>query len=102
MTDLAVVLAMAAITYGSRVMFLAFPGRAPGGRLASFLKRFPLALFVALAASTLLVPGEGGDPIPGYAALGGAIGGGLLTRRSLAGVLGGGVAAYWVARWLIG
>ena len=62
MTDLLVVLAMAAVTYGCRVVFLARPGRAPSGRLALFLERFPLALFVALAASTLLVPGETGRP----------------------------------------
>jgi branched-subunit amino acid transport protein len=102
MSDLLVVLAMAAVTYGSRVLFLARPGRAPTGRLALFLERFPLALFVALATATLLVPGELTDPVPGYAALGGAVGGGLLTRRSLAGVLAGGVAAYWVARGLLG
>jgi len=102
MTDLLVVLAMAAITYSCRVVFLARPGRAPAGRLARFLERFPLALFVALATTTLLVPGELNDPVPGYAALGGAIGGGVLTRRWLPGVLAGGVAAYWVARVLLG
>jgi branched-subunit amino acid transport protein len=102
MTDLPVVLAMAAVTYGCRVLFLAHPGRAPAGRLALFLERFPLALFVSLAAATLLVPGELSNPVPGYAALGGAVAGGLLTRRSLPGVLAGGVAAYWVARLLVG
>jgi branched-subunit amino acid transport protein len=102
MTDLIVVAAMAAITYGSRVVFLARPGRPPSGRIALFLERFPLALFVALATVTLLVPGGSSDTVPGYAALGGAVGGGLLTRRSLPGVLAGGVAAYWLARWLGG
>lgn len=102
MTDLLVVVTMAAVTYGCRVVFLARPGRVPAGRLALFLERFPLALFVALATATLLVPGELSDPVPGYAALGGAVGGALLTRRSLPGVLAGGVAAYWVARWLVG
>lgn len=102
MSDLSVVLAMAAVTYGCRVVFLARPGRPPVGRLAVFLERFPLALFVALATATLLVPGGLSDPVSGYAALGGALGGGLLTRRSLPGVLAGGVAAYWVARWLVG
>ena len=102
MTDLLVVLAMAAVTYGCRVLFLARPGRPPTGRLALFLERFPLALFVALATATLLVPGELSDPVPGYAALGGGTGGALLTRRSLSGTLVGGVAAYWLARWLVG
>ncbi|MBN2113998.1 MAG: AzlD domain-containing protein [Acidimicrobiia bacterium] len=102
MTDLLVVLGMAAVTYGCRVVFLVRPGRAPGGRLALFLERFPLALFVALAASTLLVPGGLDDPGPGYAALAGAVGGGLLFRRSLPGILAGGVAAYWLARLILG
>jgi branched-subunit amino acid transport protein len=102
MTAFLVVLGMAAVPYGCRVLFLARPGRAPSGRLALFLERFPLALFVALAASTLLVPGGLADPAPGYAALGGAVAGAVVTRRSLAGVLAGGVAAYWLARGLIG
>jgi branched-subunit amino acid transport protein len=102
MTDLLVVLAMAAVTYACRVVFLARPGRAPSGRIALFLERFPLALFVSLAASTLLVPGETADPVLGYAALGGAVAGAVVTRRSLPGVLAGGVAAYWLARALIG
>ena len=70
MTDLLVVLAMAAVTYGCRVLFLVHPGRTPSGRLGLFLERFPLALFVALAAATLLLPEESVDPVPGYAALG--------------------------------
>jgi len=102
MTDFLVVLGMAAVTYGCRVLFLARPGREPSGRLALFLERFPLALFVALAASTLLVPGELSDPGPGYAALGGAVVGAVAGRRALVAVLAGGVAAYWVARWLLG
>ncbi len=96
------VLAMAAVTYGCRVLLLARAGRAPTGRLSAFLDRFPLALFVSLATATLLVPGGLSDPVPGYAALAGAMGGGLLTRRSLPGVLVGGAAAYWLARWLVG
>jgi branched-subunit amino acid transport protein len=102
MTDLWVVLGMAAITYGCRVVFLAHPGRPPSGRVSRFLERFPLALFVALAASTLLVPGGLADPVPGYAALGGAVAGGAVTRRSLPGVLVGGIVAYWLARALGG
>jgi branched-subunit amino acid transport protein len=102
MTDLAVVVAMAAITYGSRVVFLVVPGRVPPGRLAAFLERFPLALFTALAASTLLVPGGTAPAAPGYWALGGAVAGGIFGRRSLVWVLAGGVGAYWVARALLG
>ncbi len=102
MSDLILVLAVAVITYSSRVVFLARSGRAPGGRLGRFLDRFPLALFVSLAATTLLVPGSGVDPVLGYAALGGGVVGGLATRRSLIGVLVVGEVAYWVARLVVG
>jgi len=102
MTALLVVLAMAAVTYGCRVLFLVHPGRTPAGRLGLFLERFPLALFVALAAATLLLHEESVDPVPGYAALAGGVAGSLLTRRSLPGGLAFGMAAYWLARWLSG
>lgn len=102
MSDLLVVVAMGAITYASRVVFLARPDKVPSARLTGFLERFPLALFVSLAATTLLVPGGVVDQPLGYAALGGAVAGGLLTRRSLPGVLVGGVAAYWLARLVTG
>lgn len=102
MGDLFVVLAMAAVTFGSRVVFLARRGRLPAGRLAVFLERFPLALFVSLAATGLLVPGSLGEPVPGYAALGGALAVGLAARRSMLGFLVGGGAAYWLARVLLG
>jgi branched-subunit amino acid transport protein len=102
MSDLLIVLGMAAITYTSRALFLARPGREPSGRAAAFLDRFPLALFVSLAAAGLLVPDAEVDPALGYIAFGGAVLGGILTRRSLVGVLliGGGI--YWTARLSIG
>jgi branched-subunit amino acid transport protein len=102
MSDLLVVVAMGAITYCSRVVFLARPDRAPVGRLSGFLERFPLALFVSLAATTLLVPDGGVPLVLGCSALGGAVAGGILTKRSLPGVLLGGVAAYWLARLITG
>jgi len=102
MSDLLLVLGMAVITYLSRAVFLARPGREPTGRAAAFLDRFPLALFVSLATAGLLVPDSGVDPVLGYAAFGGAVGGGLATRRSLIGVLVAGGSAYWVARLLVG
>ena len=102
MSDLLLILAMAAITYGSRVVFLANPGSPPSGVARRFLSRFPLALFVALAASILVVPDADLDAGLGWAAIGGAGVGGWLTRRSLYGVVGVGFAAYWVARLLTG
>jgi branched-subunit amino acid transport protein len=98
MADLLLVLAMAAITYGSRVVFLARPGTPPEGVARRFLDRFPLALFVALAVSTLVVPGSDVGTAEGWAALGGGVLGGLATRRSLYGVVGVGLAAYWAVR----
>ena len=96
------VVAMGVITYASRVVFLARPGKAPAARLTGFLERFPLALFVSLAATTLLVPDGRVDPALGCSALGGAVAGGILTKRSLPGVLVGGIAAYWLARLVAG
>ena len=102
MTDLVVVLAMGAITYGSRVTFLVHQGPVPSGILRRFLDRFPLALFVSLAASILIGPGSDVDLRFGLAAIAGGVGGGVLGRRSLYGVIGLGFAAYWLARLLAG
>jgi branched-subunit amino acid transport protein len=102
MSDLAVIAAMGAITYGSRVVFLANPGAPPAGSVRRFLHRFPLALFVALAASILVVPDGDVDPRLGWAAAAGALLGGRATGRALYGVVGVGFAGYWVARWLVG
>ena len=102
MSDFLLILAMGAITYGSRVVFLANPGSPPSGVARRFLDRFPLALFVALAASILVVPDADFDARLGWAAIGGAITGGWLTRRSLYGVVGAGFTAYWLARLVIG
>jgi hypothetical protein len=76
MTDLVVVLAMGAITYGSRVTFLVHQGPVPSGILRRFLDRFPLALFVSLAASILIGPGSDVDLRFGLAAIAGGVGGG--------------------------
>jgi branched-subunit amino acid transport protein len=101
-SDLLLILAMAAITYGSRVVFLANPGAPPSGIARRFLDRFPLALFVALAASILVVPDAGIDARLGWAAVGGAVLGGWLAKRSLYGVIGSGLGAYWLARLVMG
>jgi len=102
MSDALLVVAMGAITYGSRVVLLARPGRASAGPIDSFLDRFPLALFIALATATLLVPDSDLDPALGYASFGGAVTGATVIRRSLPGVLVVGGAAYWVARLVAG
>lgn len=102
MSDFLLILAMAAITYGSRVVFLAHAGTPPSGLFGRFLDRFPLALFAALAASILIVPQADFDARIGWAALAGAVAGGWLTKRSLYGVVGFGFAAYWAGRLFFG
>lgn len=102
MSDMLLVVAIAVVTFSSRVVFLARHGSPPGGLAARFLDRFPLALFVALAASILVVPDPEFDARLGWAAIAGAVAGGVLGKRSLYAVVGGGFAAYWIARLLIG
>lgn len=98
MSDLILVLAMAAITYASRVTFLVRPRTVPDGFASRFLERFPLALFVAIAAIGLAAPeGELEVTIALVAGAGGVLGG-LITRRSLLGIIGIGMAAWWLAR----
>ena len=65
-SDLALVLAVAAITYGTRVAFLLRPRPAPEGALGRFLDVFPLALFVAIAMHRAGGPGRGAraSPLP--------------------------------------
>jgi len=101
-SDLLLIVAMGVITYGSRVVFLANPGAPPSGVARRFLDRFPLALFVALAASILVVPASEVDARLGWAAIAGAVLGGWATKRSLYGVVGPAFAAYWLARVMIG
>ncbi len=100
MTDLALVVAMAAITYASRAVFLVRTGEPPGGLVGRFLDVFPLALFVALATLGLAAPeGDVDASIALWAAAGGVLGA-VVTKRSLIGVLLFGAAAWWVAKLL--
>ena len=102
MSDAVLVLAMAVITYGSRVVLLARSGHALSGKADAFLERFPLALFIALATTTLLVSDSNVEPAVGYPAFAGAVAGAIALRRSLPGVLIVGGGAYWLARLIIG
>jgi branched-subunit amino acid transport protein len=101
-TDLTLILLVAAITFGSRVVFLARRREVPEGLIGRFLEVFPLALFIALATSGLAAP-EGSLAVT--PALGGAVGGvvgAAVTRRSLVGTILIGAAAYWLVRGLAG
>lgn len=98
MNDLALIGAMAAITYASRATFLLWPRSIPEGFLGRFLELFPMALFVAIATLGLAAPeGEIEATIALVAAAGGLLGA-VVTRRSFLGVAGMGIVAWWVAR----
>ena len=102
MSDLALVLGVAVITFGTRVAFLLRPRAAPEGRIGRFLDVFPLALFIAIATSGLVAPWGSPELIANLAgALGGVVGG-VVFRRSLWGVLGLGAACFYLARAIIG
>jgi branched-subunit amino acid transport protein len=102
MSDLALVIGVAVITFGTRVAFLLKPRSAPGGRVGRFLDVFPLALFMAIATSGLVAPWGSSELTANLAgALGGVIGG-VLFRRSLWGVLGLGAVCFYLVRVLIG
>jgi branched-subunit amino acid transport protein len=90
------VLAVAAITYGTRVAFLLRPRPVPEGALGRFLDVFPLALFVAIAITGLAAPdGEPAITPALAAALGGVIGA-VVFRRNLWGVLVVGMVFFYV------
>jgi len=102
MNDLVLILAVAAITYASRVVFLIRPRPAPKGRAGRFLEVFPLALFIAIATNGLAAP-EGTPAVgSGLAAAFGGILGAILFRRSLWGVLGMGALSFYVTRAITG
>ena len=94
------VVAVAAITYGTRLAFLIRPRPVPQGALGRFLDAFPLALFVAIAMTGLVAP-EGQPAVtPALsAALGGVIGA-VVFRRNLWGVLAVGMVFFYVTRAL--
>jgi branched-subunit amino acid transport protein len=102
MSDLALVLAVAAITYASRLAFLIRPRPVPESRLGRFIDVFPLALFIAIATAGLAAP-EGSPQLTfGLAGAVGGILGGILFRRSLWGVLGVGALFFYVTRAIAG
>jgi branched-subunit amino acid transport protein len=101
-SDLAIIIAVAAVTFATRIAFLIKPRPIPEGLVGRFLDVFPLALFVAIAASGLLAPGGTPEVTPALAAAAGGILGGVLFRRSLWGVLGVGAVVFYLVRALVG
>ena len=102
MSNATLVLVVAAITYGSRVVFLARRRDVPEGFIGRFLEVFPLALFIALATSGLVAPGGVPAVTPALAGAAGGVVGAVVTRRSLVGTIMIGAAADWLVRWLAG
>jgi branched-subunit amino acid transport protein len=102
MSDLLLVMGVAAVTFVSRVAFLARPRPVPGGLLGKFLDVFPLALFTAIAAKGLLAPNGVPEVTPAIAALAGGVGGGIVFRRNLWGVLLCGAGLFYLTRALAG
>lgn len=102
MSDLILVLAVAAITYATRLAFLLRPRPVPDGALGRFLEVFPLALFIVIATSGLAAPE--GDPAvtPALAAAAGGVIGGVLFRRNLWGVLLVGALTFYLVRAAVG
>lgn len=101
MSDLVLVLAVAAITYATRLAFLVRPRPVPQGALGRFLDVFPLALFMVIAASGVIAPNGSPELTPAIAGAVGGILGGILFRRSLWGVLGLGAATFYLTRALV-
>jgi branched-subunit amino acid transport protein len=98
LSDVYLILAVAAVTFASRVAFLIRPRPIPEGLVGRFLNVFPLALFVAIAAQGLLAPRGIPEITPALAAALGGIVGGIVFRRNLWGVLGVGAVFFYVAR----
>src|SRR5262245_21204269 len=102
MTDLAIVLSAAVITFACRASFLVKPRPAPTGALARFLEVFPLALFVAIATNSLAAPDGAVAMSPALAGAAGGVLGGVVFRRSRRAVLSVGAAAFYIVRAMVG
>ena len=102
MSDLVLVLVVAAITFATRIAFLIRPRPVPGGPLGRFLEVFPLALFIVIAASGLAAPDGVPAVTPALAAAAGGVIGAIVFRRNLWGVLVVGAVAFYVTRSLTG
>ena len=101
MSDLALVAVVAVITFASRASYLLRPpARAapPSGR---FLEVFPLALFVSLATVGLMAPDGSQGFAPALVAAGGGVIGAIVAKRRILATVGAGMAAYWIARFLL-
>ncbi|MGH8870887.1 MAG: AzlD domain-containing protein [Acidimicrobiia bacterium] len=102
MSDLALVIAVAVITYATRLAFLIKPRPVPEGALGRFLDVFPLALFIVIATSGLAAPNGGPAVTPALAGAVGGVIGGVVFRRNLWGVLVVGAVFFYLTRAIVG
>lgn len=101
MSDLALILAMGAITFASRVSFMWRKVPIGSGDDRPFLHLFPVALFISLATAGVLAPTGELAISSALAAGAGGLVGAAVTRRSLLGTVVGGAVAYWLTRLVI-
>jgi branched-subunit amino acid transport protein len=102
MSHLTMIIVAAAITFASRASFMLRPLPTARVQANRFLAVFPIALFVALAINGLAAPDGILDLTPALAAGVGGTAGALIFKRSILGVVGVGMAGYWVARLVWG
>ena len=101
MIEIGLFVAVAAITYGSRVVFMVRPRGIGGTANAGAISAFPLALFVSLATLGALAPsGEFEFDLAVVSAVGVATTAALTRKVGLLAVMGSGFAVFWVIRWL--
>ena len=98
MSHLLLIVLMSIITFATRISFLVRPIPSERIRENRFLEVFPVALFVAIAASGLLAPGGQLEISPAMAAGLGGIAGAALFRRSILGIVVAGLVGYWITR----
>jgi branched-subunit amino acid transport protein len=100
-SDFFLIVAVAAVTFATRIIFLLKPRPIPGGLVGRFLDVFPLALFIAIAAQGLLAPGGAPAVTPALAAAAGGVVGGVIFHRNLWGVLTVGAVVFYLVRALV-
>lgn len=99
MDTLAVILGMAIATYATRAPALLLLSRRLPPGLERFLSHIPAAIFAALLAPPLLIPGGTFNPGADAAAAIPAAIAAWWTRRVPPTILAG-LLAYWLIRWL--
>jgi branched-subunit amino acid transport protein len=98
MSHLVMILLMALITFATRISFMWRPLPTEGISGNRFLEVFPTALFVALAVNGLVAPDGQVEVTPALAGLVGGAAGAVAFKRAILGVVGAGIASYWLAR----